>query len=239
VISGNRLAGIDVSGARTTGNLIISNYIGTDANGFASIPNGTGILIQGGAHGNQVGGWVPSARNVICGNYSNQLRITGPGTSGNVIQGNYIGVDASGESAAQEGGDGVLVDSGASQNLIGGTALGTGNLIGGMGLWTFGRPAGAGIEVAGIESAWNVIQGNWIGLDARGLAPLYNLGGGIRVNGAWKIIIGGSGTAQNVIGDTNNSPGMGTYNHILPGNWYFDSVRYIGHPERLGGSFRT
>ncbi|MDB5308845.1 MAG: hypothetical protein JWO38_3047, partial [Gemmataceae bacterium] len=35
VISGNRLAGIDVSGARTTGNLIISNYIGTDANGFA------------------------------------------------------------------------------------------------------------------------------------------------------------------------------------------------------------
>ena len=47
------------------------------------------------ASNNTIGGTTPGARNVISGNAWSGIALSGGGT-GNVIQGNYIGVDASG-----------------------------------------------------------------------------------------------------------------------------------------------
>jgi hypothetical protein len=73
------------------------NYIGTDVNGArALIGTGTGISILN--SDNVIGGTVPGARNVISGNSIGvQLGLFSSGSlSGNVIQGNFIGLDALG-----------------------------------------------------------------------------------------------------------------------------------------------
>jgi hypothetical protein len=97
---------------------------------------------------------------------------------------------------------------------------------------------GVGIELDDYGTTGNVVQGNWVGLDARGVSPISNLAGGILVRAAGNTV-GGTGTARNVVGDYVNSPGLGAWNNLLPRYWYVDTVRYLGHPELLGGSFRV
>src|SRR5207249_7570442 len=69
------------------------------------------------------------AGNVISGNNTGDgILISGSGATGNVIQGNLIGTDAS-ANAALPNGQGVTIEQGASNNLIGGTTPGAGNII--------------------------------------------------------------------------------------------------------------
>ena len=53
-----------------------------------------GVLIQGGATGNTIGGTTAAARNVISGNAVCGVYLIGQGTSGNVVEGDYIGTNA-------------------------------------------------------------------------------------------------------------------------------------------------
>lgn len=241
VISGNAGAGIDVNGTRAVRNLITGCTVGLDRTGFAAVPNASGVVIRGGADDTIVGGTDRTARNVICGNVTDQVRISGWGTNGNVVQGNFIGIGASGESAAQQGGDAVRVEGGARYNRIGGTVMGAGNLIGGMGLWpSRGRTGGVGVCLTDAGTTSNVVQGNWVGMNARGVAPIADRAGGIVVrSGATGNTVGGYGTARNVVGDGGNSPGLAATNTLYPANWYFDTIRFLGHPERHGGAFRA
>jgi titin len=239
VVSGNARAGIEITGPQAKWNKVLGTYVGSDCTGFASVANGTGILITSGAQLNKVGDGTRAGRNVITGNYGDQLVIAGTGASANIVQGNFIGVDSSGEAGSLSGGSGVKLAAGATNNVIGGTALGTGNLIGGAGRrLTNGVAVGVGIELDDAGTTGNVVQGNWVGLDARGVSPISNMAGGILVRAAGNTV-GGTGTARNVIADTVNSPGLGGWNTLLPPYWYVDTVRYLGHPELIGGSFRV
>ena len=51
------------------------------------------------------------------------------GTTGNVVQGNFIGTNAAGTTGLGNANVGVDIASGASGNTIGGTASGAGNVI--------------------------------------------------------------------------------------------------------------
>jgi hypothetical protein len=238
--SGNLGAGIDLSGASATGNDIKGDYIGTDYLGFAAIANDYGIIIQGGANHNQIGGTSRVYRNIISGNTLDGIVLTGDHTSSNVIDGNYVGPDASGDAAALGGRDGILLENGASSNQIGGRTSGAGNLIGGAGHLDYysGLIYGDGIEIIGSATAGNVIQGNWIGLNAAGLAPLDNLGGGIILDGAGKNTIGGSTKAeQNMIADQKNSSGLAATNQILAADWLVDSIEFLYDPGLRHGTF--
>ena len=62
------------------------------------------------------------AGNLISGNAGDGVEICGSGTTGNVVAGNLIGTDATGEAALPNGADGVQIDSGASNNTVGGTS---------------------------------------------------------------------------------------------------------------------
>ena len=53
----------------------------------------------------------------------------GTAPTGNLVVGNWIGTDSSGIIAIPNVGDGVEIDTGASDNTIGGTAAGSGNII--------------------------------------------------------------------------------------------------------------
>ena len=93
-------------------------------------------MVSGGATDNTFGGTVAGARNVISGNFSYGMLVKDPGTSGNVVEGNYVGLDANGA----DGGAGVHSGrdqsyNGATNNLIGGTVAGAANFVSGFYLW--------------------------------------------------------------------------------------------------------
>lgn len=167
VLSGNGDDGIKIVGPGTTGNVILGNYIGSDFTGRIPVANAEdGVVLQDGAFGNIIGGTVAGARNVISGNRDDGISLFGDGTTGNTIQGNYIGVDSRGDSFLGNGGGGIVLASGAADNLIGGTAAGAVNRIG----WN----ADNGIVIGGSSSVRNTIRRNSV---------FKNNGQGIRLSG--------------------------------------------------------
>src|SRR5262249_11136052 len=96
VISGNTVAGVLLLGSTVTGNLVQGNEIGTVAAGSAALPNGEGILLAAGAHGNTIGGSLLSNGNTISGNTRYGIKVDGPGTAPNTIQNNLIGLNRTG-----------------------------------------------------------------------------------------------------------------------------------------------
>jgi hypothetical protein len=69
LISGNRTDGVRIHDFDTTGNWVSGNRIGTDHTGRGPLGNGLrGVYISGGANGNNVGGTLRGAGNVIAFN---------------------------------------------------------------------------------------------------------------------------------------------------------------------------
>ncbi len=189
LISGNGQVGIFLNGAGATTNRIEGNYIGTDAAGSAALGNTLAGITMAGAPSNSVGGLSVEARNVISGNRQEGLLLLA-NSAGNRIQGNYIGVTASGTARLGNAFQGVAVN-GAAFNLIGGAATGAGNVISGntnIGVWLFGASASN-----------NIVQGNLIGTDATGNAAIGNSSSGLQVESPATLIGGGTLGAGNVI----------------------------------------
>src|SRR5574341_2567351 len=130
VISGSTNGGILITGSGATGNQVLGNYIGVDASGGQGlITNGDGVEITAGASGNTIGGTSAGARNVISDNPTG-ISISGSTSTANVVQGNYLGPDATGSVEFFTQNYGVFVN-GAPDTTIGGTTSGAGNLISG------------------------------------------------------------------------------------------------------------
>src|SRR5262249_39179862 len=133
LISGNSGPGIEIRDPGTAGNRVEGNFIGSDGAGTVPLGNNLGVQIALGATDNRIGS--PAAGNLISGNRKSGVAIQDAGTTGNQIQGNYIGTNANG-SAALVPGVGFSQDAGvaitdASDNLVGGAEPGAGNLISG------------------------------------------------------------------------------------------------------------
>jgi hypothetical protein len=224
LISGSVNCGIQIRGIGASGTLVQGNVIGTDITGTQKLCNlKDGVRIQG-AINNLIGGTEPGARNVISGNGlssdqtvhisgvdSDQLKlypgagvlIAGSAATGNRIQGNYIGCDASGTKQLFSRLATVLVDEDSSNfgagvkiedapgNTVGGLESTAGNLISGN--------LGEGILLSGPGASNNVIQGNQIGVDITGAAPLGNDDGVILESASWNLIGGTNQAAGNVI----------------------------------------
>jgi hypothetical protein len=95
VVSANGAAGISISGNSANGNSVQGNLIGVKANGSAALGNSSaGVRVADGSN-NLIGGTAPAQRNVISGNVYG-VSILGASATGNTLQGNYIGVDSTG-----------------------------------------------------------------------------------------------------------------------------------------------
>jgi titin len=189
VISGNG-TGVTMVTLGNTGDVVVGNYIGTDVSGTHAAANQYGVVIYGGASGSTIGDTTAAARNVISGNSTDGVLIDSPGTTGNVVEGNFIGTDASGNTALGNG-SGIVVQS--QGNTIGGTTPGAGNVISGN-----NGVNGAGIILA--NAGATVIQGNTIGLGADGTTKLGSAGLGIALRSSQHVVIGGqTAAARNVI----------------------------------------
>ena len=101
--------GIVLSGVS---NVIQGNFIGTDTTGANARGNGSfGIWVA--SSGNRIGGSKAGNGNVISGNRDNGIYISS--ASSNSVQGNYIGVSATGASALGNTNNGVMILLGAAE----------------------------------------------------------------------------------------------------------------------------
>jgi hypothetical protein len=213
------------------GNVIEGNFIGTDVTGSAGLGNGAGVPIFS-ASGNTIGGTTAGARNVISGNEGYGVGIFDSST-GNLVQGNFIGTDATGTVDLGNSAYGVVIYySGASNNIIGGTTaearnIISGNDVGGISLWN------------GVTG--NLVQGNFIGTDVTGTVDLGNVWGGVSIGDASNNIVGGttSGAGNIISGNDMNGvdiAGSGATGNLVQGNFIFSNA---GLGIDLGGDGMT
>jgi hypothetical protein len=190
LISGNRGSGVAIVGATSTRNVAQGNYIGTDITGSYSVGNSLGVVV-GDVPGNVVGGTEPGSGNVVSGNNGHGVLIYGSQGTHNVVQGNLVGTDSSGKVALANATWGVVLD-GAPGNTIGGTSPAARNVLSGNGF--------DGMLITGVGASGNYVQGNFVGTDLTGTAPVGNHFNGIAIVDANRNTIGGTGAgAGNLI----------------------------------------
>jgi hypothetical protein len=198
ILSSNNNEGIQVNGGTATGNLIVGDYIGTDATGTNRLPNGMGLEFVNNSSYNTVGGVQGVSGNLISGNNGDAVKIDG-GCNDNVVQGNIEGTDPTGTLAVPNYGNGVDINGG--YNTIGGTTPGSGNLL--------SNSSGGGIVLVFNSASYNLIEGNLIGTDITGTQPMPNSGEGIYAffGASYNTIGGTAAGAPNIIA-FNNGPGV-------------------------------
>jgi len=211
LVRGVVLSGFDV-GLRLDGrggNVIQGNYIGLDPEDILPAGNlSHGMVVT--TAGNILGGAQPGDGNVIGGNQGAGLVLEGPDASGNVVQGNRIGIDPDGAEIGN-GEEGILLRGGAANNLLGGPDPGQGNRISFNG--------GAGVALASDAGQGNPILGN-----------------AIASNGGLGIDLGRDGVTSNDLLDPDEGPNR-LQNHpelisvqILP-----EGTRLQGRLDSLAG----
>lgn len=186
VISGFTSSGIQMAGSAANNNTIQGCYIGTDATGTSALANaGRGVLLYGSAHHNTIGGTTAGAGNVISGNGNCGIEFQQTGTNNNLIQGNRIGINATGSTALPNGSSGVFIWLGAQSNVVGGSTAAR-NIISGN--------SGNGVTLYGqgtTSTSANLVQSNYIGTDVSGLIAVPN-GYGVSIDTALNNTIGGA-----------------------------------------------
>jgi len=173
----SEFAGIFLAGGGSS--VVECSYLGLAPDGTTVKGNFDGIRI-GGSFNNTIGGTTAAVRNVISGNIRNGVLVMGPvgGVSGsvmqNLVQGNFIGTDATGTLDRGNASNGVHLINSAS-NTIGGAAAAR-NVISGNN--------GEGVRIDGATATENVIQGNYIGTSASGTVDLGNGASGVYIRRA-------------------------------------------------------
>ena len=211
IISGNNGDGVNIRGA---GSKLQGNFIGTDITGTLALGNFSGVI----AVETLVGGTVAEARNIISANNNGNVSLGffGSGLPA-TVQGNYIGTDVTGTKSL--GGTGAGINISTSNNIIGGTTGPARNIIS-------GNLHGISFGSFSSNVVGNVIQGNFIGLNATGTGPLPNTQQGILVGAASNNTIGGTQAGAGNRIAFNGAPGItvstGTGNAIR-GNSIFSN----------------
>lgn len=217
IVSGNFGDGIDLTDTGP-GDVILGNYIGLDASGSTAVPivnslpgnEGDGITISASTDGDTtavtVGGTSAADANVISSNQADGILIES--ASGNIIEGNLIGTDTSGENAIGSQGNGIDLEGETSNTTIGGSGS-AGNLISG--------DAGDGIYFGTDSSTTgNVVAGNKIGTDLTGTTAIPNDGNG--VTATYNVIIGTSGAGNIISGNDGNGVELDDSGNVLSFN---------------------
>ncbi len=193
IIAGNSYE-IYINGHAASDNVIQGNYIGTDVTGMND-PDTYGpmscIYIWDGSNNLIGGNGYAGEYNIISGSTSHGIYITGSNATGNRIQGNVIGADATGAGALSNLLAGVYITGGASHGIIGGIGTGETNII------AFNGQHSAGLGGVIID------DGTSIAISANQ----------IHSNGYWGdlgIDLNNDGVTPNDPGDTDTGP-----NHLM------------------------
>ncbi len=165
----------------TTNTFVQGNFIGTDPTG--TLPRGAvfGEIYLFTSSNITIGGAVTGARNVISGATFGG-GVGDQGGQNNVIQGNFIGSDVSGQYDLGNNSDGVTLSSSANARIIGNEIV---------------NNRANGINVSG--SSGTVIENNCVGTDASTTRPLGNAQAGIAISGSTNRVGGLNAGQANTI----------------------------------------
>ncbi|MHB1559743.1 MAG: beta strand repeat-containing protein, partial [Isosphaeraceae bacterium] len=224
--------GITLSGAGTTQNVVSGTMIGASSTGEAVVDNagnllgngrygssgGSGVVIEGGASFNTIGGTTAAAENVIAGNATYGVYITGSNTDYNYVEGNAIGTDRS-ELKANDGSghsygngqSGVAIDGGAQANDVVGSPTAP---------EVIANNGGDGVLISGTGTSYNYVDGVNVGNDRNGANALPNAGDGVAVNGGAQFnnvgfTYGDQNTISGNAGNGVSLSGQGTDNNVV------------------------
>jgi hypothetical protein len=181
VFSGNNRNGVELA-RNASGVTLDPNIAGMSTNGKSALPNGgDGVLIDGNAHANIIGGSRVSVirQDTFSGNLGYGLAIEGR-AHGNQVFGNFIGTTLAGVKPQGNRAGGVLIGGRAYRNSIGNSQSRPSDLISGN--------RGIGVTLlAGTRG--NFVINNYIGLDRFGRRlpntgrPIVNRGRGNHIRG--------------------------------------------------------
>ncbi len=228
LISGNSGFGVTIERAGTANNRISGNRIGTTLNGLSSLPNDSGINVFDRASGNVIGTNGDGVHddlegNLISGNRYYGVSIANEGTENNVIAGNFIGTDVTGNvSLGGHSGPGVNVATGARGTRVGTDGNGVSDNL--------ERNVISGNEGFGvlIMTSYTKVAGNYIGTNASGTTALANRYDGLHILHE---------STNNVIGvDGDGSLGEASEGNVISGNRGFGLLLY-GHQNTVAGNF--
>ena len=197
-----------MTGAKPNGNTIKGLQITRCNNGvnITGANNAVGDVGVGGGLGEQD----------VINKGVNGILISGAGASGNFVRNNYIGTDVTGALGGFGNTTGVLIQSGAQKNIVGGTTAIGRNVISGN--------STEGVRIVDAGTSLNVLSGNYIGTDATGSAALANGGTGVAItSGAHTNTVGGilTGLGNTIAfngGDGVLVDGSGTTGNQIRGN---------------------
>jgi hypothetical protein len=197
-------------------NVIEGCFLNTNVAGTNGVGGGFSAVYVDNVPDNRIGGTTPAARNLLVGRSFHGVELGGDGATGNRVEGNLIGTDVTGTASLGATYFGLNVFDGANGNVIGGTAPNAGNVISGNGSWGVALQRGA---------SRNRVEGNYIGTDASGTAPLPNLSDGIRIDaeGTDNVVGGADPAARNVISGNEDDgveiDGADAEGNVLQGNY--------------------
>lgn len=225
----NRCQGYGVIIGSGGGNIVQDCFIGTNLAGTDSLPNlGYGVHIFNSPN-NLIGDSLGTHRNVISGNFYPQVRIEGTASTGNMVMGNIIGLDKTGMVDISGYTNGIFINLGSSNNIIGGTNGTAGNLISGNDY--------PNVALNGDGTSNNIIKGNRIGMNWTGFGTFINGNGIYILNGSSNNIIGDTAlTGRNLITCTSSYyPGLMFQDSTTTNNLVIGNV--IGAPPNRDYSF--
>lgn len=186
-------------GSGAGNNVIVGNFIGTNAAGtFAASStqlNANGVDLTQGAANTRIGGSSPAERNVISGNSRHGISTYNEGTDHTLIIGNIIGLSPAGDRRLANLAQGVDINADSSFNQVGGASAAERNVISGNAL--------SGVEIShGTLTTGSQIIGNYIGTGADGGAGAnayaYNAEWGVHMEDG----VNNNVAANNVIGNS-------------------------------------
>lgn len=213
-------------------NVIQGNFLGTDPSGTVARANGEGGVMINGSPGNLIGGTTALARNLISGGNQNGIYLFTSAATGNVISGNYIGTSVTGLAGLGNAYNGLEIAA-SSSNLIGGTSPGAGNVISGNGQ--------SGIYCISAPATSNLVQGNYIGVNASGTGALGNGMDGVTMNGVSGNTIGGTAAGAGNVLSGNLESGVliltsGATGNVVAGNYIgTDHTGKVAIPNHTNG----
>ena len=224
-VSGNTSNGIVLD--QTHDNVVLGNRIGVNSAGTASLSNGgTGVSVGLASH-NRIGGTATGEGNVISGNGGSAVSMVL--SSDLTIVGNRIGVDEDASDAIPNGGAGISTND-VNPITIGGPTVGARNVISGN--------VGPGIRINYCSSG--TVQGNFIGTNGAGTAPIPNGGAGVARSITGGVNIGGSAPgAGNVIsGQAGDGLTLSDAVSVVDGNFIGTDATGAGPLPNTGAGVR-
>lgn len=194
---------------------------GTTQPGFA----GTPVVELNGAGAGAASGLVITAGNsavlgLVINRFSGEGIVLQSG-GGNLIKGNYIGTDRTGEADLGNNNSGIFIPWSDGNTVTGNVVSGNNGFAG---IAICGSPfCGGQVRPAGSPvSTGNIVRGNAIGTNPAGTRGIGNAGYGVSIDGAPNTIVGGdTGADGNMIaynGLSNYAPGVVVFNAPTSGN---------------------